>query len=597
MTARIKEVINFLPKKAQKKFYLLTLAQSILGILDLSALISAGIFGLMASSYLGLSSEPKWFLKILDQSVLTDSPLSTVILILFVITIALLILKSTLSLLVLHITFRFLAKESATFSSNLAERLLRSPLKVRNQLATQEVNFAVSDGVTQAFGMTLGSATILAGESVLIFIIGSSILLINPAIGITLLGFFVLMSLTLSSYLRNRSRKFSETHTKASIRGNQTLQEGFGLYRELFVYNKIPNLIHEFNSSRVDISEASSKAQFDSYIPKYTFESALLISGTIVASMQFLLLESQDALPTLLLFITAGSRLMPSMLRLQSAINNIHQSEGPSRLLSEINGAVLLSESTLVAVADLKAETFTGSILLRGVRYRANASFELLVPELIVSNGEMIAIIGKSGSGKTTLVDIMLGVIEADEGEVFIAEIPVKSKRHTVGSLVAYVPQEIRFMNGTLRDNLTLDYGNGNEEIEDAELWSGLERVGLEEFFRQHRDGLETKLGESGTLLSGGQRQRIGIARALISKPKILIMDEATSALDHETEEVITKLLLDLKKKITIVSIIHRLESLKHFDRVILLENGRIASDGRDFHLESQLRDINQSMD
>jgi ABC-type bacteriocin/lantibiotic exporter with double-glycine peptidase domain len=576
---RVQETINLLPMKSRRKFWILVFVQSALGILDLLAIALATIFGFMASSYLKLSAEPIWLRNLIDQSFLRDYPYKSILLYLLLISMVLMIVKSTLSLTFLYVTFKFLAKESSLFSSTLAERMLRAPLHIRSQFATQRVNFAVADGVTQAFGLVLGSTTIAISELVLIIILAIAIIWVNPIIGFTIFAFFVLMSFLMVRYLRVKSKKFSEIHTRASIRGNQVLQEGFGLFRELYVLNRIDSLVSEFKTSRVEISEASSKSQYNSYIPKYTFEPALLIAGTLVALMQILFFGSKEVLPTMLLFIAAGSRLMPSFLRLQSAINNIHTAEGPSRVLSEINFAIPELAPSKQNLVTLSSTDFVPTIELQGVKFKANDTFELSIPNLFVSPGEMLAIIGKSGSGKTTLVDIMLGVIKPDQGHVFVSGQKWDDVLSSHSHPLAYVPQETNFMNGTLRENLLLDYGIKSNQVDDEFLWEILEQVDLRDFFRYERNGLDTKIGEGGDLLSGGQRQRIGIARALVSEPQILIMDEATSALDQETEGIVNRLILSLKNKVTIVSIIHRLESLKYFDRVLLLVDGKLAGE------------------
>ena len=198
--------------------------------------------------------------------------------------------------------------------------------------------------------------------------------------------------------------------------------------------------------------------------------------------------------------------------------------------------------------------------------------------DLKVARGQSIAIVGPSVAGKTTLVDVLLGLLEPNAGEVLISGvIPRKAIESWTGA-IAYVPQNVAIVNGTIRENITLGYSVGSEF--DQFVHEALKLAQLTELVEGLPNGLDTNVGERGTKLSGGQRQRLGIARALFTNPKLLVLDEATSSLDGQTESDISEAIRSLHGQVTVVLIAHRLSTVRTADQVFYLEGGKIISKG-----------------
>jgi ABC-type multidrug transport system fused ATPase/permease subunit len=208
-----------------------------------------------------------------------------------------------------------------------------------------------------------------------------------------------------------------------------------------------------------------------------------------------------------------------------------------------------------------------------------------------VVQGASVALVGSTGSGKSTLADIILGVLEPEEGRVLIGGFaPGDVTRRWPGS-VTYVPQDIAVVDGTVRDNVAL--GLTPEMTYDERVWEALDRAQLSSLLRGSRQGLDTLVGEHGVRLSGGQKQRLGLARALYSRPTLLVLDEATSALDAETELAVSDALTALEGAVTTVTIAHRLATVRHCDLVIYLEHGRVVASGT----FAEVREASQSFD
>jgi ABC-type multidrug transport system fused ATPase/permease subunit len=189
-----------------------------------------------------------------------------------------------------------------------------------------------------------------------------------------------------------------------------------------------------------------------------------------------------------------------------------------------------------------------------------------------------VAIVGPSGAGKTSLIDALLGVSMPSEGVIKISGLSSSEAISKWPGAIAYVPQDINISNGTIAYNVGLGYQLS--EISESEIWSALETAQLADFVRNLPLGLQTPVGDRGSKLSGGQRQRLGIARALLSNPKLLVLDEATSALDGKSELDVSDAINALKGSMSVVLIAHRLSTVRNADLVVYLDKGRLVTSG-----------------
>jgi ABC-type multidrug transport system fused ATPase/permease subunit len=209
---------------------------------------------------------------------------------------------------------------------------------------------------------------------------------------------------------------------------------------------------------------------------------------------------------------------------------------------------------------------------------------------LEVKPGEIVAIVGKSGSGKTTLVDIITGVLSPNTGQVTISKIKSADVSRQFPGAISYVPQDVFISNGTIRSNICL--GFEINEILDEEIWQALKTAQLFDVVNQLPDKLDSPIGDRGSKLSGGQRQRLGIARALITKPRLLILDEATSSLDSQTELDVSESILSLVGDVTVIIIAHRLSTVQKSDIVVYIDNGEIKSCGSFSKVRNEIPDF-----
>jgi ABC-type multidrug transport system fused ATPase/permease subunit len=225
-------------------------------------------------------------------------------------------------------------------------------------------------------------------------------------------------------------------------------------------------------------------------------------------------------------------------------------------------------------------------------------SYEISAPPAIseaslhAQAGTSVALVGSTGAGKSTLADLLIGALEPDSGVVMIGGVSPREAITQWPGAIAYVPQSVALVAGTVRDNVAL--GLPRDAVDDERVWEALERAHVADFLRDHRDGLDTYIGERGIRLSGGQRQRLGIARALYTRPRLLVLDEATSALDSETEQAIVQTLDELEGDVTTITVAHRLATVRRADQLLYLQHGYVVAQGTFEEVRTQAPDFDR---
>jgi ABC-type multidrug transport system fused ATPase/permease subunit len=301
---------------------------------------------------------------------------------------------------------------------------------------------------------------------------------------------------------------------------------------------------------------------------------------------------------------------MPSLLRLQGAgitIKNASVQAHPTFFMHDYLKSSPQKQNTptqriTAAIINEKLqsgyEDFRATVVVDTVTHTYPDAVEpaLIKISLTIPEGSSAALVGSTGAGKSTLADIILGVLEPDSGFVSISGVTPRNAINQWPGAITYVPQVVALVTGSVRDNVAL--GLPSEFVDDDLVWEALERAHLASFLKSAREGLDTIVGERGFRLSGGQRQRLGIARALFTRPKLLILDEATSSLDSETEQSITNTLRELEGHVTTITVAHRLATVRLVDQIVFLKDGKLVTKGTfeevrdsvpDFHRQAAL--------
>lgn len=334
-------------------------------------------------------------------------------------------------------------------------------------------------------------------------------------------------------------------------------------------------------------------------LPRITIE-ALLITFVVGLVSVSLLFEqrSQNLVSVLGIFAIASIRLLPSASQLMSNMGVLRNFKPTlDRLymdLKEIEKPEAINylkiSQGFVPTKGVKFESqksikpmpmsFTDKIVIDRINYTypESASKSLTDISLTLKKGESIALIGKSGAGKTTLVDVFLGLLIPQSGDIQVDGLSVYNSLRSWQNLIGYIPQTIFLTDDTIERNIA--FGVPDDQIDRQRLNNAIRSAQLGELIAQLPEGTQTMVGEHGVRLSGGQRQRIGIARALYHEREILVLDEATSALDNETENLISKAIEDLSGTKTMIIIAHRLTTVEHCDRIYEMQQGQIVKCG-----------------
>ena len=571
-----------LAKKDRQKLFIVVVFQVFLGLLDLAGVAIFGVLGALAVTGVGSRTPGNRISTFLETIGLSGFSLQWQATILAIVAAGLLIGKTIFSVLFIRRTMFFLSRRGALISSLLVSKLLAQPLQVIQQRTMQQNLFAVTGGVGTITLGVLGTAVALVSDISLLIIMMIGLFIVDPTIAISTLIVFGGIGYLLYRLMNVRARELGLRQSDLNIGSNERILEVLGSYRESVVRNRRNYYAMRIGKQRLELANNSAEMAFMPNISKYVIEITVLLGSLVISALQFAFQDAAHAVAVLSVFLAASTRIAPAVLRVQQGALQIRGSLGsasPTLELIEQIGIQDYLEDDEFGI-ELEHLGFAGDIELADIQltYPGNEDPAISGINLKILNGESVALVGPSGAGKTTLVDVLLGVLTPDCGTIRISGVePLKAFARWQGA-VSYVPQDVIISNATIRENVSLGYPV--ELAKDEIVWRALELAQLDEFVRELPNGLDTRVGDRGTKISGGQRQRLGIARAMFTQPKLLVLDEATSSLDGETESNISESIRHLHGKVTVVMIAHRLSTVRFADRVIYMKNGRVQAEG-----------------
>ena len=519
-----------------------------------------------------------------------------------------LVAKSILGLLVTRRVFRFLANRQALIASGIANQLMSRPLLEVQRRTSQETSIALTTGATALTLGTLGPASVIVAELALVTVLFAGLLLVDPLVAVFSLVFFGFLVALLQLLLGSWASRLGKDLTDTSIGSIEVLQQAMTAYREISVTRRRPYFVERFQQLRWKAAQVLADQYVLSQIGKYVFEIGLIVGGGLLVLFVVATQDVTAAVGIIAVFFATATRLIPSLLRLQTSLTDIRNASGSAavtiRLLAELQESADVSESSGShsaasppsggSVPGANYEGFEPYVEVSRVTltYPSAVSPALEGIELGIPANSSVALVGATGAGKSTLADVILGVSSPDVGSISIAGLTPQECIDRWPGAVGYVPQSVALLSGTVRENVAI--GLPRPLIDDSLVEKALGRAHLSSFLSDAREGLDTVVGEGGVRLSGGQRQRLGIARALYTQPRLLVMDEATSALDAETEWAITQTLQELSGNLSLILIAHRLATVRHCDQVVYLSEGRILAQGTFDEVRARVPDFDR---
>jgi ATP-binding cassette subfamily C protein len=581
--------LALLPPGDRRRYVLAIVAQALTALLDFVGVLLIGVVALLSVSAPQGDPPPDALQRAADAVGLGDASTASLALAAALAAGIILIGKSALSALVASRTLAFLASRQAAVGSSLTARLFAETLTVAHARSSLETAHALTAGVGAAIVGLLGAVAIGVGELAMMTVLTALLLLVNPLLTVVMVGYFAVIALVLQRFMGARASAIARQTATWGILSSATIQEGLTSFREIAAADRRESYSAQVQEGLQRSARARADALFLQQIPKYVLEGALILGAVALTASQLVVGSSAAAVATLAVFIAAATRFMPSLLRVQAALIAIRSSEGEARTayslaqdlpaagvpLPEASAGVVLRDRIEAGYAD-----FTPTVDIRDLTftYPGTARPAVASVSLTVPAGSSLALVGSTGAGKSTLADLMLGLLTPQSGSVHLGGLPAAEAVHRWPGGIAYVPQAVGLVDGSVRRNVGL--GLPDDCIDDARVWRALRQARLDDVIAERADGLDSPVGERGVLLSGGQRQRLGLARALYSAPRLLILDEATSALDAETEQAIADVLAGLGEQLTTVTIAHRLSTVRSAGLVAYLDEGRLAAVG-----------------
>jgi ABC-type multidrug transport system fused ATPase/permease subunit len=485
------------------------------------------------------------------------------------------ILKALLSIWLNNLNSTFLARTESGTAVQLFSKLMQTNFTAIGKWNEHEIILALNDSVYIAYNYALMASAVVFGEATLIASISIFLFLESPWLFVLMALYFGGFAVAINVTVYRKTRLVAGDMTNSTLRSQSLVADALALLRQSKVIGTGQSFSAAFSAVRV--RKANGQAQLNklTYLPRYVVETALMVGIALILLQRSIDGGTGLAASTVAVFLAGAFRLIASLLPLQASYAALKSIDLTAKHALDLRDNLDLNGD---AQPKPRPENYSRSLDIAF----ANASFTYSGSQLeLFSNlslkipqGQNVAIVGRSGSGKSTFTDLLLGFQVPSNGNITIGGLTPDEFITQNPGAIAYVPQKSHIMHGTLLENLLLEFDPVDFDFERLELV--IKWVHLSDWVESLPEGLETHLGSGARELSGGQMQRLGLARALYRDAKILILDEVTSALDRKTAEAIHRLIVEHSSGKTVITITHKLENLKDYDRVISIDNGNL---------------------
>lgn len=481
------------------------------------------------------------------------------------------------------VQLRFVYTNQFETSQRMMINFMKRPYEYYLDADTSIIQRMITSDVNNMYGLVLACLQLVSELIIFLFLV-TVLISRAPQMIMTIAALLVVVLLVIKCVLKPIMYRAGQENQDYYSGLYKWIEESVMGIKEIKIANKENYFIVEYGKCGQGYVNAVQRYNIFNSTPRLLIETVCM-TGLILYMIIMILsgAAAADMVEQIGVFAVAAMRLLPSANRINNYLTQISYFEpffmGVSdNLQDEIHDESMVYDMEAYRQKkQVEKLPVTEKIVLDDIVYKYPNTDVLIFERahMEIPVGASVGIVGSSGAGKTTIVDILLGLLDIQQGHILADGVEVRE--HYEGWLknIGYIPQTIFMIDSTIRKNVA--FGYADEDIDDTRVWAALQKASLDEFVRGLPEGLDTGIGERGIRLSGGQRQRIGIARALFEDPEVLVLDEATSALDNETESAIMESINSLHGHKTLVIIAHRLQTIEKCDMVYRVEHGQIV--------------------
>lgn len=481
-----------------------------------------------------------------------------------------------------YVQARFVNRNRARSTTNLLSQFLHRPYEYYLYAETSTIVRTIygdMDNISNLLLQVMG----LVSEIVICLFLGGFLLLVDFKMMCMVVGLLLLVTIFNSKVIKPRLNRVGDgARDEQAGMYKWILQSASGI-KDVKVANKEAYFTGCYRESVEGYGRYQTKYNVYTNMPRLLIESIAIIAILLYLALSMLMgVDLTSMVPAISAFALAAMRLLPSVNRVNTYIANIAYYESALNYIYENVDTDALSrqeelDAYRLANPNMTPITLDKEIELSNITFAYPNTDKKIFDgaDMKIPVGKSVGVVGPSGSGKTTIVDVLLGLLEPQNGTITSDGTNIMENYEAWLSHVGYIPQTIYMLDDSIRNNIA--FGVKEEDIDDARVWEVLEQAQMKEFVEQLPDKLDSQIGERGVRISGGQRQRLGIARALYHDPELLIFDEATSALDNDTETAIMEAIDTLHGQKTMVIIAHRLRTIENCDMIYEVKDGKVS--------------------
>ncbi len=521
--------------------------------------------------------EKTWYLtKIRDFFGFTEE--KQIVVFLSVILIVIYIIKNIYVTMQYNVQYKFIFNNQRRLAVKMMNAYMHQNYLFHVSRNVAELQRNVTEDVNGFYTVVLNILQLIAEVSVcvvLVIYLMNTDIMTTIVVAVLILIFAIFFGIIFKKVLVKKGQE----NRQVSISLTKWVLQSFSGIKEIKVMNKEKYFLDNYSKTYKRFTVLQRQQTMLSFISRPTMET-MCICGlllTLIVKMVWLNENVADFIPALSVFAVAAFRMLPSFNRISGYMSTIMFNRAAVDVLyKDLIDIANLNINSSEQNMNSEIKVISKGIDIRNIsfKYPNTEKWVLRNLSMHIEPNTSVALIGASGAGKSTLADIILGVLEPQQGDIVVDNTNIKDNLATWHKCIGYIPQIIYLMDDTIKANIA--FGLEKDEVNEGNLWKAIQEAQLEQFVKSLPEGLDTVIGDRGVKLSGGQRQRIGIARALYNQPTVLILDEATSALDNETEKEVMQAIDGLKGSRTLIIIAHRLTTIKNCDFIYEVKNSEI---------------------